>query len=58
MKKATEFIKKVIEVPSKIEQLKSSTSNISYKLRDIPDFELSDNVQKYIITMKGVLEND
>ena len=58
MEKATEYIKKVAEVPSKIEQVKSSTSSISYKLKDVPKFELSANVQNYIFKMKGVLEND
>ena len=58
MEKAMEYIKKVVEVPSIIEHVKSSTSSISYNLKDIPTFELSENVQKYILTMKGVLEND
>ena len=55
---AIEYIKKVVDVPSKIEQVKSSTSSIAYKLKDIPTFELEPNVQNYILTMKGVLEND
>ena len=58
MEKATEYIKKVAEVPSKIEQVKSSTRSISYKLKDVPKFELSENVQNYIFKMKGVLEDD
>ena len=58
MEKAIEYIKKVAEVPSKIEQVKSSTSSVAYKLKDVPAFELEPNVQKYILTMKGVLEND
>ena len=58
MEKAMEYIKQVAEVPSIIEHVKSSTSSISYKLKDKPAFELSENVQKYILTMKGVLEND
>ena len=58
MEKAMEYIKRVVEVPSIIEHVKSSTSSISYNLKDIPTFELSENVQKYILTMKGVLEND
>ena len=58
MEKAMEYIKQVVEVPSIIEHVKSSTSSISYNLKDIPTFELSKNVQKYILTMKGVLEND
>lgn len=58
MEKALEYIKQVAEVPSIIEHVKSSTSSISYKLKDKPAFELSENVQKYILTMKGVLEND
>ena len=58
MEKAMEYIKQVAEVPSIIEHVKSSTSSISYNLKDIPTFELSENVQKYILTMKGVLEND
>lgn len=58
MEKAMEYIKKVVEVPSIIEHVKSSTSSISYNLKDKPTFELSENVQKYILTMKGVLEND
>lgn len=55
---AMNCIKLVVEVPSKIEQVKSSTDHISYKINDIPDFELSENVQNYILKMKGVLEND
>lgn len=58
MEKAMEYIKRVVEVPSIIEHVKSSTSSISYNLKDKPTFELSENVQKYILTMKGVLEND
>ena len=58
MEKAVEYIEKVVEVPQIIEQVKSSTSSIAYKLKDIPTFELKENVQKYILTMKGVLEND
>ena len=58
MEKAVEYIKKVTEVPSIIEQVKSSTSSVSYELKDVPKFELETNVQKYILTMKGVLEND
>ena len=58
MEKATEYIKKVAEVPSKIEQVESSTSGVAYKLKDVPTFELEPNVQNYILTMKGVLEND
>ena len=58
MEKAMEYIKKVAKVPSIIEHVKSSTSSTSYKLKDIPTFELESNVQKYILTMKGVLEND
>ena len=58
MEKATENIKKVAEVPSIIEHVKSSTSSVAYQLKDVPNFELSENVQKYILTMKGVLEND
>ena len=58
MEKAMEYIKQVVEVPSIIEHVKSSTSSISYNLKDKPTFELSENVQKYILTMKGVLEND
>ena len=58
MEKAMEYIKQVAEVPSIIEHVKSSTSSISYNLKDKPTFELKSNVQKYILTMKGVLEND
>ena len=58
MEKAMEYIKRVVEVPSIIEHVKSSTSSISYNLKDKPTFELKSNVQKYILTMKGVLEND
>ena len=58
MEKSMEYIKQVVEVPSIIEHVKSSTSSTSYKLKDIPTFELESNVQKYILTMKGVLEND
>lgn len=58
METAMEYIKLVIEVPSKIEQVKNSTSSISYKLNDIPNIELNDDVQKYISKMKGVLEDD
>ncbi len=58
MEKATEYIKKVADVPSIIEHVKSSTSSVAYQLKDVPNFELSENVQKYILTMKGVLEND
>ena len=58
MEKAIEYIKQVVEVPSIIEHVKSSTSSISYNLKDKPTFELSENVQKYILTMKGVIEND
>lgn len=58
MEKAVEYIKKVTEVPSIIEHVKSLTSSVSYNLKDVPNFELSENVQKYILTMKGVLEND
>ena len=58
MEKAMEYIKQVAEVPSIIEHVKSSTSSISYNVKDKPTFELKSNVQKYILTMKGVLEND
>lgn len=58
MEKATEYIKKVADVPSIIEHVKSSTSSVAYQLKDVPNFELSENVQKYILTMKWVLEND
>lgn len=58
MEKAVEYIEKVVNVPSIIEQVKNSTNSISYNLKDVPNFELSENVQKYILTMKGVLEND
>ena len=58
MEKAMVYIKKVVDVPSIIEHLKNSTSSVSYNLKDVPTFELSENVQKYILTMKGVLEND
>ena len=58
MEKAVEYIKQVVEVPSIIEHVKSSTSSISYNLKDKPTFELSENVQKYILTMKGVIKND
>lgn len=58
MEKAMEYIKKVAEVPSIIEQVKNSTQSIAYELKEVPNFELRKNVQKYILTMKGVLEND
>lgn len=58
MEKAMEYIKQVVEIPSIIEQVKGSTQSIAYELKEIPNFELSENVQKYILTMKGVLEND
>ena len=58
MEKAMEYIKQVVEVPSIIEQVKNSTKSIAYELKEVPNFELSENVQKYILTMKGVLEND
>ncbi|MBR0427278.1 MAG: O-antigen ligase family protein [Clostridia bacterium] len=58
MEKAMDYIKQVVEVPSIIEKVKSSTSNIAYELKEVPNFELKENVQKYILTMKGVLEND
>ncbi len=55
---AENCIKLILEVPSKIEQIKNQTSDISYKLRDVPNFELSEEIQNYILKMKGVLEND
>ena len=58
IEKAMDYIKQVVEVPSIIEKVKSSTSNIAYELKEVPNFELKENVQKYILTMKGVLEND
>ena len=58
MEKAVEYIEKVVEVPSIIEKVKSSTQSIAYELKEKPNFELSEKVQKYILTMKGVLEND
>ncbi len=58
MEKAMEYVKQVVEIPSIIEKVKSSTSSIAYELKEVPNFELKENVQKYILTMKGVLEND
>ena len=58
MEEAMKYVKLVTEVPQKIEQVKSSTNEIAYKICDAPTFELNDEVQKYINTMKGVLEND
>ena len=58
IEKAMDYIKQVVEVPSIIEKVKSSTQSIAYELKEVPKFELSENVQKYILTMKGVLEND
>lgn len=56
--KAENTINLVTEVPSKIEKLKQTTSNMAYKLKDKPNFELNDNIQDYIEKMRGVLENE
>lgn len=58
IEKAMDYIKQVVEVPSIIEKVKSSTQSIAYELKEVPNFELKENVQNYILTMKGVLEND
>lgn len=54
---AMEYVRLVAEVPSKIQKIKDKTSDIAYKLKDVPSFELSKEVQKYIYRMNMVLEN-
>ncbi len=58
MSKAEQCINLILEVPSQLENLKKTTSDIAYKLKDLPNFELSREVQNYIEKMKGVLENE
>ena len=58
IKDAEYCINLIIELPSKIEKVKNSTSDIAYKLKDLPNFELSQDIQNYVSKMKGVLEND
>ncbi len=55
---AEHCINLVVELPSKIEKIQNSTSDIAYKLKDLPNFELSQDIQNYVSKMKGVLEND
>lgn len=58
MNQARQIIKLILEVPSNLEKVKNSTSKIAYKLKDVPNFELSEEIQNYIQTMKGVLQNE
>ena len=53
IKEAENCIKQVVQVPSKIEEVKNSTSDIAYKIKDTPNFELSTEIQEYIEKMKG-----
>lgn len=58
MENCIKYIKLVVEVPSKIEQITKLTSDIAYKLKDSQEVKLSENVQNYIKSMEGVLENE
>ena len=51
---AKKYINMVLEIPSILESLKSSTSKIAYKINDVPLFELSEEFQEYIEKLKDV----
>lgn len=58
LKETEKYMKLVIEVPSKLENIKDETSSLAYRLKDKPNFELSENIQNYIEKIKGVYDND
>ncbi len=51
---AKKYINMVLEIPSILEKLKSSTSEIAYKINDVPSFELSEEFQEYIKKLQDV----
>ncbi len=48
------YIELILQVPEMIEELKKNTSDVAYNLRDIPNFDLFEEVQNYIDKIKEI----